>query len=36
MAKYERVGSVYRKKDNPWPVVIGIVIMLIVIGAAIG
>ncbi len=32
MARYERVGTVYRKKDNPWPAVIGIVIALIIIG----
>ncbi len=36
MAKYERVGGIYRKKENPWPAIIAVVITLIIIGAAIG
>lgn len=36
MARYRHVGSVYRKEPNPWPGIIVAVIVLIVIGAAIG
>lgn len=37
MAKYDPVGTVYRKRKEPvWPAVIAVVIFLIIIGAAIG
>lgn len=36
MAQFERVGSVYRRKESIWPGVIAFVIFLIIIGAAIG
>ena len=36
MAKYRHVGNVYKKEPEPWGAVIAIVIILIIIGAAIG
>jgi len=36
MAKWEPAGTVWRKKNSAWPGVITVVIILIVIGAAIG
>ena len=36
MARYRKVASVYKKEPSPWPAVIAAVIVLIIIGAAIG
>lgn len=36
MSRYRHVGNVYKKEENLWPGVIVAVIVLIVIGAAIG
>ena len=36
MARYRRVGSVYKKEESVWPAVVGVVILLIIIGAVIG
>lgn len=37
MAKYEQAGTIWRKKkDNPLPGIIAVVIVLFIIGAAIG
>ena len=37
MARYEKVGSVYRKKENPWPAVIFIgLVAFAIIGAFAG
>lgn len=33
---WKPVGTVYRKTESAWPAVIALVIMLIIIGAAIG
>lgn len=36
MAKYDRVGTVWKKKESAWPVVIGVVLFFVVIGAIFG
>jgi hypothetical protein len=36
MGRYRHVGNIYRKEPNPWPGVIFFVVLLIIIGAAIG
>jgi hypothetical protein len=36
MAQWEPAGTIWRKKQSAWPAVVVCVIVLIVIGAAIG
>ncbi len=37
MAKFEKVGSVYKKKDESvWGWVIGAIVILMIIGAIVG
>ncbi len=31
MAKYERVGGIYRKKENPWPAIITVVVVIVIL-----
>ncbi len=33
---WKPVGTVYKKEESAWPAVIAVVIVLIIIGAAIG
>lgn len=36
MAKYKPVGTVWKRQESVWPAIIVVVIVLIIIGAAIG
>ena len=36
MAKYDRVGTVWKKRGRAWPAVIGVVLFIVVLGAIFG
>lgn len=36
MAKYDPIGTVWKKRENKWPAVIGAVILFFIIVAVIG